>query len=120
MNVMQFAPRPTADAGLFEPLRSLAGLRPGDGIEQTGPHAARLLIATDTPAFDVRRDGRSLLVVSTGGEAESVLRRYDLADGVSITATRRTSGGCEIEFTRDGKRRPARTAGGGATGTAAG
>ncbi|MCC6734758.1 MAG: hypothetical protein IT534_01360 [Bauldia sp.] len=104
MNVIQFAPRPTADSGLFEPLRSLAGLRPGDGIEQTGPHAARLLVEfTEAPTdIDVRREGKMLLVVAGTGGGASVLRRFDLAEGVSVTATRRTSGGCEIEFVRGG------------------
>lgn len=100
MNVIQFTPRTTADPGLFEPLRSLGGLRPGDSLEQTGLHRARLVVEL-TPAplgVDVRRDGKVLLVVADPDA--HVLRRFDLAEGVAITATRRTTGGIEIEFVR--------------------
>lgn len=101
MNVIQFTPRTTADPGLFEPLRSLGGLRPGDSLEQTGIHSARLVVElTPTPlGVDVRRDGNLLLVVADPDVR--VLRRFDLADGVAITATRRTTGGIEIELVRD-------------------
>lgn len=110
MNVIQFAPRPTADAGLFEPLRSLAGLRPGDSIEQTGKHAARLFIeiASEVAGIDIRLDGRTLVVLGGNERGAKELRRYDLADGVSVTATRRTSTGFEVEFVRDEGRHPAR------------
>lgn len=102
MNVIQFTPRRTADPGLFEPLSSLAGLRPGDSIEQTGRHAARLSIDL-TPApdgVDVRVEGQTLVVAGPGAQ---VLRRLDLADGVSITAKRRTKSGLEIDFQRSGR-----------------
>ncbi|MCW5717930.1 MAG: hypothetical protein KIS68_08895 [Bauldia sp.] len=108
MNVIQFTPRTTADPGLFEPLRSLAGLRPGDSLEQTGVHAARLVVEL-TPAplgVDTRREGQVLLVVADPGER--VLRRFDLADNVAITATRRTADGIEIEFVRGEDHVPAR------------
>lgn len=101
MNVIQFTPRRTADPGLFEPLSSLAGLRPGDSIEQTGRHAARLSIDL-SPApdgVDVRKEGRTLRVAAPGGR---ILRRLDLADGVSVTAKRRTKNGIEIDFQRSG------------------
>jgi len=108
MNVIQFTPRRTTDAGLFEPLSSLAGLRPGDSIEQTGIHAARLAVDL-TPALesvDVRLDGRTLMVVDDRGARH--LRRFDLAEGVSITATRRTASGLEIDFVRGTGRFPVR------------
>ena len=79
MNVIQFTPRRMTDAGLFEPLASLAGLRPGDSIEQTGAHQARLSVDL-TPA----------------------------PEGVSITATRRTTGGLEIDFVRSTGQFPVR------------
>lgn len=98
--------RPATD-GRFRPVRAApvaCRASPGDGIEQTGPHAARLLVEfTEAPTdIDVRREGKMLLVVAGTGGGASVLRRFDLAEGVSVTATRRTSGGCEIEFVRGG------------------
>lgn len=108
MNVIQFTPRRTADPGLFEPLSSLAGLRPGDSIEQIGPHAARLAIDL-TPApegVDVGLEGRTLLVIAD--RDARVLRRFDLADGVSVTATRRTTAGLEIDFVRGAGQFPAK------------
>lgn len=110
MNVIQFTPRTTSDhPGLFEPLRSLAGLRPGDSIEQTGLHAACLMIdLTPEPvSVDLKRDGKTLLVVTEAEGPGGILRRFDLADGVSITATRRKAGGFEIDFVRATDKRPA-------------
>ena len=108
MNVIQFTPRRMTDAGLFEPLASLAGLRPGDSIEQTGAHQARLSVDL-TPApegVDIRLDGGTLVVVE--GKGARTLRRFDLAEGVSITATRRTTGGLEIDFVRSTGQFPVR------------
>lgn len=103
MNVIQFTPRMPDDAGMFEPLRSLAGLRPGDSIEQTGRHAARLVIelSPEPDAVDLTRDGRTLLVVGRSEARDSILRRFDLADGVNVTSTRRTRSGFEIDFVKD-------------------
>lgn len=102
MNVLQFTlPGPRMPHPLFGFLSSLAGLRPGDYLEQINPDLARLNIdVSDVGDRGIRvehRDG-ALTVKALRWGGEEVLRRIRLQPSLVLTRHRRRGDVLEIDL----------------------
>ena len=106
--VIQFRPRIRADR-LFDVLRSLGGLRPGDTVEGLGPRQA--IVSIDVTGHHDKRltarlKGGALEIAARSWGGETVLRRLDVADGARILRSWQSGSAFNVALTceEDGPR----------------